>query len=112
MTAQFFVAAFEAHHGLDLDQGIKKSLCLQASSGAGGGNRTRDSCLEGKGITTMQRPQRCALHYAVRLGTPTTMTESLAVRRATTDDLDAIRRIYNEGVEDRVATLDRQPRSL
>ena len=57
MTAQFFVAAFEAHHGLDLDQGIKKSLCLQASSGAGGGNRTRDSCLEGKGITTMQRPQ-------------------------------------------------------
>ena len=25
--------------------------------GAGGGNRTRDSCLEGKGITTMQRPR-------------------------------------------------------
>jgi hypothetical protein len=27
-------------------------------AGAGGGNRTRDSCLEGKGITTMQRPQK------------------------------------------------------
>ena len=26
-------------------------------SGAGGGNRTRDSCLEGKGITIMQRPR-------------------------------------------------------
>jgi hypothetical protein len=25
--------------------------------GAGGGNRTRDSCLEGKGITIMQRPR-------------------------------------------------------
>jgi hypothetical protein len=28
--------------------------------GAGGGNRTRDSCLEGKGITIMQRPQTTA----------------------------------------------------
>jgi phosphinothricin acetyltransferase len=40
------------------------------------------------------------------------MTESLAVRRATTGDLEAIRRIYNEGIEDRVATLDREPKSL
>ncbi len=30
-----------------------------AARGAGGGNRTRDSCLEGKGITTMQRPRHC-----------------------------------------------------
>jgi hypothetical protein len=30
--------------------------------GAGGGNRTRDSCLEGKGITIMQRPRSvCAV---------------------------------------------------
>ena len=36
----------------------KKARMLQAFSGAGGGNRTRDSCLEGKGITTMQRPRR------------------------------------------------------
>ena len=28
--------------------------------GAGGGNRTRDSCLEGKGITIMQRPRSVA----------------------------------------------------
>ena len=37
--------------------GNKKSLIRQASSGAGGGNRTRNSCLEGKGITIMQRPR-------------------------------------------------------
>lgn len=29
-----------------------------------------------------------------------------ALRRATIDDLEAIRTIYNEGIEDRVATLD------
>ena len=29
--------------------------------GAGGGNRTRDSCLEGKGITIMQRPHNTAV---------------------------------------------------
>jgi phosphinothricin acetyltransferase len=40
------------------------------------------------------------------------MSESLAVRRATISDLEAIRRIYNEGIEDRVATLDREPKSL
>jgi phosphinothricin acetyltransferase len=40
------------------------------------------------------------------------MSESLAVRRATIGDLEAIRRIYNEGIEDRVATLDREPKSL
>ncbi len=31
---------------------------MQFLFGAGGGNRTRDSCLEGKGITIMQRPRR------------------------------------------------------
>ncbi len=34
-----------------------------------------------------------------------------AVRPASSDDLEAIRRIYNEGIEDRVATLDREPKS-
>lgn len=33
------------------------------------------------------------------------------VRRATNADLDAIRRIYNEGIEDRVATLDEDPKT-
>jgi L-amino acid N-acyltransferase YncA len=35
----------------------------------------------------------------------------LAIRRASIGDLDAIRRIYNEGIEDRVATLDTDPKS-
>jgi phosphinothricin acetyltransferase len=39
------------------------------------------------------------------------VAESLVVRRALSDDLDAIRRIYNEGIEDRVATLDTYPKS-
>jgi L-amino acid N-acyltransferase YncA len=39
------------------------------------------------------------------------MLESFAVRRASGADLDAIRAIYNEGIEDRVATLDSEPRS-
>ena len=39
------------------------------------------------------------------------MPESIVVRRAKPDDLDAIRRIYNEGIEDRVATLDTDPKS-
>ncbi len=33
-------------------------IAMSLKSGAGGGNRTRDSCLEGKGITIMQRPRR------------------------------------------------------
>ena len=36
---------------------------------------------------------------------------SLAIRPASRDDLEAIRRIYNEGIEDRVATLDTAPKS-
>ncbi|MGA8475236.1 MAG: arsinothricin resistance N-acetyltransferase ArsN1 family A [Candidatus Cybelea sp.] len=34
------------------------------------------------------------------------------VRRATPGDLEAIRRIYNEGIEDRVATLETDPEPL
>jgi L-amino acid N-acyltransferase YncA len=33
------------------------------------------------------------------------------VRPASVDDLDAIRRIYNEGIEDRVATLESAPKT-
>lgn len=33
-------------------------------------------------------------------------TDRLVVRRASSDDLDALCRIYNEGIEDRLATLD------
>jgi L-amino acid N-acyltransferase YncA len=39
------------------------------------------------------------------------VNKSVLVRRASSDDLEAIRRIYNEGIEDRVATLDREPKS-
>ncbi len=35
----------------------------------------------------------------------------LAVRAARVDDLEQIRRIYNEGIEDRIATLDEEPKS-
>ena len=37
--------------------------------------------------------------------------DSLFVRAATIDDLDAIAHIYNEGIEDRVATLETDPKS-
>ncbi len=39
------------------------------------------------------------------------MLRSLTLRAATDADLDAIRRIYNEGIEDRVATLETKPKS-
>jgi L-amino acid N-acyltransferase YncA len=35
---------------------------------------------------------------------------ALHVRSATAGDLDAVRRIYNEGIADRVATLDEEPK--
>lgn len=38
------------------------------------------------------------------------MLATLTVRRAETSDLESIRRIYNEGIEDRVATLDEDPK--
>jgi L-amino acid N-acyltransferase YncA len=39
------------------------------------------------------------------------MSEVFEVRRPASDDLEAIRRIYNEGVEDRVATLEHGTKS-
>ena len=39
------------------------------------------------------------------------MVEAVAIRRANRTDLDAVRVIYNEGIEDRVATLDPDPKS-
>lgn len=39
------------------------------------------------------------------------MSASFAIRRASRDDLEAIRRIYNEGIGDRVATLDVEAKS-
>ena len=38
------------------------------------------------------------------------MVEALTIRSAEPADLEAIRRIYNEGIEDRVATLDADPK--
>ncbi|MEA2687700.1 MAG: hypothetical protein QOJ39_3408 [Candidatus Eremiobacteraeota bacterium] len=40
----------------------------------------------------------------------TVRSAALRVRSATRDDLDAIRRIYNEGIADRIATLDEAPK--
>ena len=39
------------------------------------------------------------------------MIEALTVRRATLNDLDAVLRVYNEGIEDRIATLETDPKS-
>jgi L-amino acid N-acyltransferase YncA len=39
------------------------------------------------------------------------MSAPFAIGRASSGDLEAIRRIYNEGIEDRVATLDVEPKS-
>ena len=41
------------------------------------------------------------------------MTEraELAVRRATANDSAAIKRIYNEGIADRIATFETEPRT-
>ena len=41
-------------------EALKKRPRRPLEHGAGGGNRTRDSCLEGKGITIMQRPRSSA----------------------------------------------------
>ena len=38
--------------------------------------------------------------------------QTLVVRRARRNELEPIRQIYNEGIEDRLATLDRDPKSL
>ena len=39
------------------------------------------------------------------------MVEALTIRSAEAADLESIRYIYNEGIEDRVATLDQDPKS-
>jgi phosphinothricin acetyltransferase len=39
------------------------------------------------------------------------MSEDFTIRRASIDDLEAIRSIYNEGIEDRLATLETEPKS-
>jgi L-amino acid N-acyltransferase YncA len=39
------------------------------------------------------------------------MIDVLPIRRAGETDLDALRRIYNEGIEDRLATLETDPKS-
>jgi phosphinothricin acetyltransferase len=39
-------------------------------------------------------------------------TGGLCVREGDARDLEAIRRIYNEGIEDRIATLDEDPKSV
>jgi L-amino acid N-acyltransferase YncA len=36
---------------------------------------------------------------------------TVTIRPASSGDLEAVRRIYNEGIEDRVATLDSEPKS-
>jgi L-amino acid N-acyltransferase YncA len=40
------------------------------------------------------------------------MTDSLAIRLAADADLVAIHRIYNEGIEDRLATLEADPKAI
>jgi phosphinothricin acetyltransferase len=40
------------------------------------------------------------------------MLESLTIRAANDANLDAIRAIYNEGIEDRIATLETDPRTV
>jgi len=40
------------------------------------------------------------------------MIDALAIRTASDADLEAIRTIYNEGIEDRIATLETEPRTV
>ncbi len=55
-------------------------------------------------VTIMKRIERIRLY-------PTERQEAASLRRATIGDLEAIRTIYNEGIEDRVATLDLDPKT-
>ncbi len=41
-----------------------------------------------------------------------TMISTLTVRQATLEDLNSILRIYNQGIEDRIATLETEEKSL
>ncbi len=47
-----------------------------------------------------------------RFGRDDSGETGLEVRPASHADLEAVRQIYNEGIEDRIATLDRDPKSL
>ncbi|GIO59972.1 arsinothricin resistance N-acetyltransferase ArsN1 family A [Paenibacillus cineris] len=40
------------------------------------------------------------------------MSANISIRKATTDDLSSILRIYNQGIEDRIATLETEPKDL
>ncbi|MBV9334078.1 MAG: N-acetyltransferase [Candidatus Eremiobacteraeota bacterium] len=61
----------------------------------------------------MQRPRRSATSLprgaAEHLRVQT--SDALALRRASEGDLEAIAAIYNQGIEDRVATLETEPKS-
>jgi L-amino acid N-acyltransferase YncA len=43
---------------------------------------------------------------------PDDLSDAVALRRASGADVEALRRIYNEGIEDRIATLDADPKTL
>jgi L-amino acid N-acyltransferase YncA len=49
--------------------------------------------------------------HSLRVTSPPTTISGLAIRPAAASDLEAVRAIYNEGIEDRIATLDAAPKS-
>lgn len=53
-TAMRYISSRETH---TMSEQRKPRIERGDNIGAGGGNRTRDSCLEGKGITIMQHPR-------------------------------------------------------
>jgi L-amino acid N-acyltransferase YncA len=48
---------------------------------------------------------------SLRPASPPTTISAPAIRPAVASDLEAVRAIYNEGIEDRIATLDAAPKS-
>ena len=53
----FATARRDLQSALQMNARAASGALARGELGAGGGNRTRDSCLEGKGITIMQRPR-------------------------------------------------------
>lgn len=49
--------------------------------------------------------------HSLRPGSPPTTISAPEIRPAVASDLEAVRAIYNEGIEDRIATLDASPKS-
>lgn len=49
--------------------------------------------------------------HSLRVTSPPTTISGLEIRAAAASDLEAVRAIYNEGIEDRIATLDAAPKS-